>query len=226
VDLPQDRSGGEGAVLAGKLTTGGIIMSPSTIRATRPVRTNCWEIDPVHSHVEFTLKQLMIATVKGRFTDVRGTVSLDDLDPAMVAVNLIVGVASIDTRVKRRDAHLCSPDFFDAKRFPAITFRSRRVLGNSLKGAFRLIGDLTIRGVTSEVVLDVMGDRRVKDAKGSEHAGFHARTSIERNAFGLTWNRVLETGGLLVGNEVRIALAARLVKRQATPPARQVGSAA
>ena len=201
-------------------------MSPSTIRATRPIRTSRWEIDAVHSHVEFAVKHLMIATVKGRFTDVRGAVSLDDLDPALIAVNLIVGIASIDTGLERRDAQLRSPGLFDAKRFPAIAFRSSRVQGDPRKGKFRLIGDLTIRGVTREVVLEVSGDRRVKDAKGNEHAGFHARTRIKRTDFGLTWNRVLETGGLLVGNEVRIAVEARLVKRCAPGPVRRAGSAA
>ena len=201
-------------------------MSLFTIPATTPVGTSGWEIDPAHSHVEFAVKHLMIATVKGRFTDVRGTVSMEDSAPATATVDVTIGVASIDTREEKRDEHLRSADFFDATRFPVITFRSRRIQGDSLEGDFRLAGDLTIHGVTRDVVLDVTGAGRVRDMEGNERAGFNARTTIDRTGFGLGWNQALEAGGVLVGTDVRIAVEVELVRKRAIPAAVQVGSAA
>lgn len=201
-------------------------MSLSTMPAAVSTGISRWEIDPAHSHVEFAVKHLMIATVKGRFTDVRGTVSMHDSDPATATVDVTIAAASIDTREGKRDTHLRSSDFFDAARFPVITFRSRRIQGDSLEGHFRLTGDLTIHGVTREVVLDVTGEGRVKDMEGNERAGFSARTRIDRSDFGLGWNQALEAGGVLVGTDIRIAIEVELVRTRATPAAVQVGSAA
>ena len=157
----------------------------------------------------------MIATVKGRFTDVRGTVSMHDSDPATATVDVTIAAASIDTREGKRDTHLRSPDFLDAARFPVITFRSRRIQGDSLEADFRLTGALTIHGVTREVVLDVTGEGRIRDMEGNERAGFSGRTKIDRTDFGLGWNQVLEAGGVLVGNEVRISVEVELVRQAA-----------
>jgi polyisoprenoid-binding protein YceI len=169
-----------------------------------------WSIDPAHTHVEFAVRHMMLTTVKGRFTDVRGTVRSHDSDPAKREVDVTIGVASIDTREAQRDAHLRSADFLDAEQFPTITFKSRRITdGNS----FRLVGDLTIRGVTREVVLDVTSEGRAKDPWGGERAGFTATTKIKRSEFGLTWNQALETGGVLVGDEVKISIDAELLKQ-------------
>ena len=171
-----------------------------------------WRIDPTHSHVEFAVRHLMISTVKGRFTDIKGTVKSGDTDPAKGEVDVNIAVASIDTREAQRDAHLRSADFFDAEKFPAITFKSRRIQG--VKGdTFELVGDLTIRGVTREVVLDVTSEGRVKDPWGAERAGFTATTKIKRSEFGLTWNQALETGGVLVGDDVKISIDAELVRQ-------------
>jgi polyisoprenoid-binding protein YceI len=157
----------------------------------------------------------MISTVKGAFGDVRGTVWVDESDARTVLVDITIQVASIDTRQEQRDAHLRSADFFDAARFPTITFRSRLVEGNHRDGKFRLVGDLTIRDVTREVVLNVVSEGRLTDPWGAERAGFSAQGKIDRTDFGLTWNQALEAGGVVVGNEVKISVEVELV-RQAT----------
>ena len=171
-----------------------------------------WNIDAAHSNVEFAVRHLMISTVKGRFTDVTGWVRSDDEDPAKGEVEIRIGVGSIDTREPQRDTHLRSADFFDAETFPAITFKSRRIDG--VRGdTFKLVGDLTIRGVSREVALDVTSEGRGKDPWGGERAGFSATTKIKRSDFGLTWNQLLETGGVAVGDEVKIAIDVELVKQ-------------
>ena len=171
-----------------------------------------WSIDPTHSHVEFAVRHLMISTVKGRFTDIKGTVKSGNADPAKGEVEVDIAVASLDTREAQRDAHLRSGDFFNAEKFPTITFKSRRI--QRVKGdTFELVGDLRINGVTREVVLDVSSEGRVKDPWGNERAGFTATTKIKRSEFGLTWNQALETGGVLVGDDVKISIDAELVRQ-------------
>ena len=175
-----------------------------------------WTIDSAHSAAEFAVKHLMIATVKGHFADVAGTVVLDEADPTKSKVTVSIGVASVDTRDAKRDGHLKSPDFFDVEKFPAITFASRKLSGR-VDGEFTLVGDLTIHGVTREVALKVESAGRAKDPWGGERAGFAATTKINRKDFGLTWNVALETGGVLVGDEVKIAIEVELVKQAAKP---------
>ena len=152
----------------------------------------------------------MISTVKGRFADVKGAVVLDDADVTRSTVDVTIGVASIDTRVGQRDDHLRSGDFFDAERFPAITFKSRSVQQDG--DGLRVTGDLTIRDVTREVTLDVTPEGRGSDPWGGVRAGFSATTKIAREDFGLTWNQVLETGGVAVGKDVKISIEAELVR--------------
>ena len=195
--------------------------STSTVPAPVPgalAGGSSWRIDPAHSHVEFAVRHLMISSVKGAFGDVQGTVWVDESDPRTVLVDIVIQVASIDTRQEQRDAHLRSPDFFDAAKFPTITFRSRRVQGNPLEGDFRLTGDLTVRGITREVTLDVSPEGRLTDPWGEERAGFSAHAKIDRTDFGLTWNQALEAGGILVGNEIKLSIEVELV-RQATQAA-------
>ena len=171
-----------------------------------------WAIDPVHSSVEFAVRHLMITTVKGRFADVQGTVVLDDASPSGSSAEITIQASSIDTREPQRDAHLRSADFFDAENFPTLTFRSRSVRDWQDEG-FTLVGDLTIHGVTREVALDVTSEGRTKDPWGGERAGFTATTKIKRSDFGLTWNMALETGGVVVGDDIKIALDVELVKQ-------------
>ena len=181
----------------------------STVTATPAATT--WKIDPTHTAVEFSVRHLMITTVRGRFADVSGKVTSDGLDPAMGEVDVTINAASIDTREPQRDAHLRSADFFETEKFPAITFRSSRI--EQVKGDhFTLVGNLTMHGVTKEVALDVTSEGRAKDPWGGERAGFTATTKVKRSDFGLTWNQALETGGVLVGDEIKITIEAQLVK--------------
>jgi len=170
-----------------------------------------WTIDAAHSHVEFAVRHLMISTVKGRFTDVRGTVHTDDADLTRSEIEVAIGTASIDTREAQRDTHLRSAEFFDAGQFPEIRFRSTRIARIS-NDRYAVTGDLTIRGVTHPVTLDAVAEGRGKDPWGGERAGFSATTKINRSAFGLTWNQLLEAGGVAVGDEIKISLDVELVK--------------
>jgi len=172
-----------------------------------------WKIDPSHSHVEFAVRHLMISTVKGRFADVQGVVQLDEGDLSKSGVDVAIGVSSIDTREPQRDAHLRSGDFFDAERFPQMTFKSTRVEGTG--DSLKIAGDLTIRGTTRPVVLDVTAEGRGKDPWGGERAGFSATGRINRSDFGLTWNQLLETGGVAVSDEVKVTLDVELVRQSA-----------
>jgi polyisoprenoid-binding protein YceI len=169
-----------------------------------------WRIDPAHTEVGFSAKHLMITTVRGRFGEVSGTIELDESDLANSGVEVKVGAASVDTGTPDRDTHLRSADFLDVEAHPWLTFRSRRVEPDR-EGKFRVVGDLTIRGVTREVTLGVSDEGRVIDPWGGTRASFSATTAIDRRDWNLTWNAVLETGGVLVGNEVKIALEVQAV---------------
>jgi polyisoprenoid-binding protein YceI len=175
-----------------------------------PARTT-WRIDPIHSHVEFAVRHMMITTVKGRFTGVDGTVLIDAANPSNDEVDVRIEASTIDTREPQRDAHLRSADFLEAEKFPHLTFKSTRIT-HGTGSEFRLVGDLTIRGVTRQVTLDVTEEGRVKDPWGNDRAGFNAKTKINRKDFGLNWNQVLETGGVVVADEVKINLELELVK--------------
>lgn len=171
-----------------------------------------WKIDPAHTHVEFSVRHLMIATVKGRFADLSGTVTLDEADPRHSEVDVTIAAASIDTREPQRDAHLRSADFLDAEQFPTLSFRSTRVEPGP-DGGYTIVGNLTIRGVSKEVALAVTTEGRARDPWGGERSGFSATTKIKRTDFGLTWNQALETGGVLVGDDVKITIDAELLKQ-------------
>jgi polyisoprenoid-binding protein YceI len=170
-----------------------------------------WNIDPTHTNVEFGIRHLMISTVKGRFGQVSGTVTFDKANPSALDVDVALDVASIDTRQEQRDAHLRSPDFFDAEKFPAIRFTGSRIDGD-IDGEFTLTGDLTIRDVTRPTVLHVTSEGRVRDPWGNQRAGFSATGKIDRRAFGLTWNQALEAGGFVVGDEVKISIDIELTR--------------
>lgn len=173
-----------------------------------------WQLDPAHSNVEFAVKHLMISTVRGRFASVSGTLDLDENDPGSARLEVSIDVASLDTRQEQRDAHLRSPDFFDAERYPTIRFASKRVVGD-VHGDFELVGDLTIRDVTREVRLEVTAEGLGKDPWGGFRAGFSAKGKIDRREFGLTWNQTLETGGIVVGDEIKLSVDAEFVRQAA-----------
>jgi len=181
-------------------------------------KTSTWMIDTAHTGVEFSVRHLMIATVKGRFGDVSGTVELDPSDPTTARIEVTIGTASVDTRVPDRDKHLRSADFFDVEKFPAMTYRSRRVepIGGN---EYRIIGDLTIKGVTREVPLTAEFLGQARDPWGNEKIAATATDKINRHDFGLDWNAALETGGVLVGPEVKIALDVQLAKQAAAAAA-------
>lgn len=179
-------------------------------RTGTPAATS-WTIDPSHSHVEFAVRHLMISTVKGRFAEVSGTLTGDDSDPANASIELTIPVASIDTRETQRDAHLRSGDFFDGETHPTITFRSERI-ARAGDGRFEVTGDLTIRGVAKRITLDVEAGGRGRDPWGGERIGFSTQTKINRKDFGLHYNQVLETGGVLIGDEIKISVELELIK--------------
>lgn len=176
-----------------------------------------WQIDPSHSAVEFAVKHMMFSTVRGRFNDVQGTIEIDPQDPGRSRIEVTIAAASIDTGVADRDAHLRSADFLDVETFPAITFVSRRVDGSLTEdgGAFKITGDLTIRGKAVEVTLDATYLGSGRDPWGNVKSGAEVRAKIDRRDWGLVWNQALETGGILVGNDIRIDIQVQAVKTAA-----------
>lgn len=172
-----------------------------------------WHVDPHHVEAGFAVRHLMISTVKGHFRTVSGVVTTDGDDFTTAKVDLTIDARSIETRDDARDTHLKSADFFDAERFPSLTFKSGRVTATAPRH-YVVTGDLTIRDVTREVSLDVVAEGFVRDPWGNEKAGFSATGSINRKDFGLTWNVALETGGVLVGDEVKLNLEIELTRQK------------
>jgi polyisoprenoid-binding protein YceI len=171
-----------------------------------------WTIDAAHSSATFGIRHMMVATVRGQFNAMSGAVEVVGNDPTTAKVNVTIDAASIDTRDAKRDEHLKSADFFDIAKFPTLTFVSKKV-ERAAEGKLRMVGDLTIHGVTREVAFDVQGPSpEVKDPWGNTRVGLVATTSINRKEFGLTWNKALEAGGVLVGEDVAITIDVALVK--------------
>jgi len=185
----------------------------STATQTLPKSTTTtWNLDPAHSVAEFKVKHMMIANVKGRFTALTGTLSLDESNIADSHFEATIQAASIDTGEAQRDAHLKSADFFDVEKFPTLTLKSTRVTPKG-EGEVAAEGDLTIHGVTRKVVFNEEGPTAsAKDPWGNTRIGLSATTKISRKDFGLTWNAALETGGFLVGDDVNISLEVQFVK--------------
>lgn len=189
-----------------------LVLAVAAATAAQPAT---WQIDPVHSTATFAVRHMMVTTVRGTFQKLSGTVQYDGKDIKSIAAQATIDVGSIDTREPKRDEHLRSADFFDAAKFPAIAFVSKRVEPKGA-GRFALVGDLTIKGVTREVVLDVEGPTpEVKDPGGNIRIGASATTRINRQDFGVSWNRALDAGGVVVGDEVSITLDLSLIRKAA-----------
>ncbi|MFZ0287017.1 MAG: YceI family protein, partial [Terriglobales bacterium] len=180
--------------------------------ATPQAVTSGWNIDPAHTVAEFKVRHMMISNVKGQFTGVKGVLTLDETAITNSHVEVTVDAASINTREPQRDAHLKSADFFDAEKFPTLSFKSTQIDRVS-DGELAVAGDLTIHGVTRNVVLTVEGPTPpTKDPWGNIRMGLSATTKINRKDFGLTYNAALEAGGILIGEEVTITLEVEFVK--------------
>jgi polyisoprenoid-binding protein YceI len=174
-----------------------------------------WEIDSSHSGIHFSVRHLVIAKVRGQFTRWTGTLLVPDGEIDRASLDVVIDAASIDTGAADRDAHLKSADFFDVEQHQELTFKSTVVerVGND---RLRVTGPLTIRGVTRDVTLDVEDAGRAKDPWGNERAAFTAKTSVDRKDFGLTWNQVLETGGVMVGDRIDIEIDIEAVRQAAS----------
>lgn len=168
-----------------------------------------YKIDPAHSEVFFQVRHL-VTKVRGRFSDFEGTITYDEANPAASSVNFSIKTASIDTNVSDRDTHLRSADFFSAEEHPTLTFRSKKI---TKKGgdSYDVVGDLSMRGTTKEITLPVTFLGNATDPWGGKRVGFEAETTVNRKDYGLNWNAALETGGFLVGDDVKINLSIQAV---------------
>ena len=175
------------------------------------IQNGTYSIDPTHSNVEFAVKHMMITTVKGRFSDVKGTLTIPD--KGQPSIDVTIAAASIDTRTDARDNHLRSADFFDVEKFPEIRFVSTRA--DRTDDGWKLAGDLTIKGITRPVSLTVTEEGAGVDPWGNQKVAFSATGKFNRTEFGLTWNAALEAGGVLVSEDVKVSIDAQLVKQAA-----------
>ncbi|HVP61034.1 MAG TPA: YceI family protein [Myxococcaceae bacterium] len=178
-----------------------------------PAAASTWDIDPAHTESSFVVKHMMVSNVRGQFGKTTGVIEQDDKDITKSSAQITIDTTTIDTREPKRDAHLKSPDFFDVEKFPTITFKSTKMTkgeGNTLK----VTGDLTIHGVTKSVVLNVEYTPETL-AGGKLRRGITATTKVNRKDFGLLWNKTIEAGGLMVGEDVAITVEGELIKRGA-----------
>ncbi len=189
-----------------------VLAGAALVVAALPATAQTWKIDSAHSSASFTVKHMMVSNVHGRFGKVEGTIVYDGTNVAAAQVDTTIDATTITTDNEKRDAHLKSPDFFDAAGFPTITFKSKRaeVVG---PGKFKLIGDLTMRGKTKEVVLDVEGPTAPVNAQGSQRVGATATTTLNRHDFGVSWSRTMDGGGYVVGDDVKVTIELELIKQ-------------
>ncbi len=177
-----------------------------------------WKLDNAHTQVNFSAKHMMVTTVRGTFHDVEGTIELDETDPTRSKGEFRVATASIDTNFGARDAHLRSPDFFDAETFPHVTFTSTDIKRTG-EDRYAVTGDLTIRDVTKPATFEVELEGIVKGMGGQRHAGLSAKATIQRDDWGLNWNVALEQGGWLVGKEIKLEIAIAADEVEVAEPA-------
>jgi polyisoprenoid-binding protein YceI len=176
-----------------------------------------WDFDLTHSSINFHVRHLMVSKVHGRFTKWNGTLELDEGDLTKSNIDIWIDAASVETKEDKRDAHLRSPDFLDVENFPLITFKSSRVEKDG--DGYKVFGDITIRGTTKPVVLEVEGGEQVKDPWGGTRTGFSAKARLNRKDFGLTWNLALEAGGFVVGDKLDISIEVEAIKAAASAAA-------
>ncbi len=182
----------------------GILVSASAFAGDK------YAIDPVHSSVGFSIRHLLISNVKGDFNEFSGTIEFDEADITKSSVDVVIKTASIDTDNVNRDQHLASADFFDAEKFPEITFKSSKI--EKSENGLTMTGLLTMHGVTKEIIIPFEFIGKVKDPMNNEVVGFEGKTTLDRKEFGITWNKTLDEGGLALGNEVKIELNIEAVK--------------
>jgi len=179
-------------------------------------QASTWEIDPAHTSAQFAVRHLMVSTVRGDFRKVTGTVNLDEQDVTKSMVEANIDVASINTGIEKRDNDLKSPNFFDVAQYPTMTFKSKKIQKEG-EGKYKITGDLTLHGVTKEVTLDFEGNLTpVKDPMGKTRIGGMASTKLNRKDFGLTYNKALETGGVVVGDDVTVTIDVEMTQAGAT----------
>jgi polyisoprenoid-binding protein YceI len=177
----------------------------SAVALSAPVLAATWQIDPAHSNVSFSVRHMMVSNVRGEFTKVSGTVEGDEKAPAQATITATIDATSISTREAKRDEHLKSADFLDVAKYPTITFKSKKIEPSGSQ--FKVTGDLTLHGVTKEIVLDVSDvTQPIKDPMGKTRAGAHATTKIDRKDFGVNWSKAMDGGGLVVGDDVAITI--------------------
>lgn len=177
-----------------------------------------WNIDTAHSAVHFSVRHMVVSKTRGRFTKWSGQIAFDPGNPAASSVQVTIDPASVNTEDAQRDAHLRSPDFFDVEKYPQASFKSTKV-EEAGSDKYRITGDLTVHGVTKPVILETVFEGSAKDPWGGERAGFAATASLDRREFGLGWNKVLEAGGVLVGDKIELTLEIEAVKAAAVKAA-------
>jgi polyisoprenoid-binding protein YceI len=188
--------------------------------ASRPVRAATWEIDPAHTTIQFSVRHMMVSNVHGTFAKFSGHVDGDQATPTAARIEATIDTASIDTANQKRDEHLRSPDFLDVAKFPTIGFKSKH-LESAGEAKWKVRGDLTLHGVTREVVLDVSNVAPpIKDPMGNLRAGAEARATINRQDFGVTFNKTLDGGGVVVGDEIAITIDVEVTKKSDAAPDR------
>lgn len=173
-----------------------------------------WDLDLSHSSINFHVRHLMVSKVHGRFTSWTANLELDDEDLTKSRLDVTIDAASVDTKEDKRDAHLKSADFLDVEKFPSITFKSSHIEKDG--DGYKVTGDITIRGVTKQVELEVEGGGQVKDPWGGTRTGFSAKAKLNRKDFGLTWNLALEAGGFVVGDKLEISIEVEAIKSAAS----------
>jgi len=193
-----------------------LLVLTSCLAAPGVRAADTFTLDPAHSNVGFKIRHL-VSYVTGRFTDFKATIELDTADPTKSSVTFGIAAASIDTAEPKRDAHLKSPDFFDTAKFPEMTFASTKIAKGS-GSTYQVTGNFTLRGVTKEITIPVEFMGTVKDPRGSDRAGFSTSFTLDRKDYGIVWNRALDAGGALLGNDVTVSINLEAVKAQPTAP--------